>query len=225
MADPTTTPEPEPQPGVMNDLTEWEFQRRFGPWQPETPAGVLDLLREAPFVWWVAGGWSLELGDAPARRHEDVDVVVLRRDLDAVRDQLADWHIWENDSGWLRALLPGAPAHDRPEQWWVRRDAWSPWIMDMLITPTDGDDWLFKKDHRVRRPLGELVRLGSDGVPYQVPEVGLLYKAFLDRPKDVGDLERCWPVLDEAARAWLREAVALALPGSSWVDRVAALPG
>ena len=209
---------------VLNDLTEWEFQRRYGPWQPETPAGVLDLLGEAPFVWWVAGGWSLELGDAPARRHEDVDVVVLRRDLDAVRDQLADWHIWENDSGWLRALLPGAPAHDRPEQWWVRRDAWSPWIMDMLITPTDGDDWLFKKDHRVRRPLGELVRLGArrGALPGAGGRAAL---QGVPRPAEGRRRPgRCWPMLDEAARAWLREAVALALPGSSWVDRLAALP-
>jgi hypothetical protein len=205
-----------------SQMADWDFQRRYGPWSAFSPRRVLELLGDAPFVWWIAGGWSLELDDEPGRSHDDVDVVVLRRDLDAVRERLADWHLWEAHQG-LRPLLPGEEPREDPEQWWVRRDAWSPWVMDVLLTPTDGDDWLYKKDHRVRRPLAGLVRRGADGVPYQVPEVTLLYKSFLDRHKDVEDLERAWPRLDAAARVWLLEAVELSAPQSPWLPRLAAL--
>jgi hypothetical protein len=205
-------------------MTEWDFRRRYGSWDPFSPARVRDLLAGAPFVWWIAGGWSLELDERPVRRHEDVDVVVLRRDLDAVRERLAGWHLWEAHQG-LRPLMPGEEPREDREQWWVRRDAWSPWVMDVLLTPTDEDDWLFKKDHRVRRPLDSMVRLGADGVPYQAPEVTLLYKAFLERGKDVADLERTWPRLDAEARRWLREALEVSRPQCEWLARIEALGG
>jgi aminoglycoside-2''-adenylyltransferase len=204
-------------------LAEWDFQRRYGSWDPFSPAQVLDLLGDAPFVWWIAGGWSLEFDDAPVRRHEDVDVVVLRRDLDAVRERLAGWHLWEAHQGALRPLLPGEEPRVDREQWWVRRDAWSPWVLDVLLTPSEGDDWLFKKDHRVRRPLDSMVRRGADGVPYQVPEVTLLYKALLERQKDVADLQRAWPRLGAQGRRWLREALEVSRPSSGWLPRLHAL--
>lgn len=206
--------------------SEWAFRRRFGDWDATSPAEVRDLFDGAPFVWWVVGGWSLEADPAgPARRHEDVDVAVLARDAAAVRTWLAGWHIWEAHEG-IRPLPPHEEPREGREQWWVRRDAWSPWVMDVLLTPTDGDDWLFKKDHRVRRPLTEVVRRGSDGVPYALPEVSLLHKSFNDRRKDVADLERTWPRLSPAARSWLRDAVALVAPeGTSFRSRLAGLPG
>ena len=46
-------------------------------------------------------------------------------------------------------------------------------------------------------------------MPYQRPEIGLLFKARQIRDKDVGDLDATWPLLDASARSWLRETVAL----------------
>jgi hypothetical protein len=183
------------------------------------PSAVADLFRGAPFRWWDAGGWSLDDPAAPARQHEDTDVCVLARDLDAVRVWLADWHLWEAHGG-LTPLLPGEEARPGRQQWWIRRDAWSPWVLDVLHNPSDGEDWLYKRDGRVRRPLDEVVRLGSDGVPYEVPEVTLLHKAPHARDKDVADLDRVWPTLDPSAQRWLRGAVALAHPDSSYLDRL-----
>ena len=215
---------------TVNELSEWEFQRRFGTVAPMTLPGVRALFKGAPFTWWVVGGWSLEI-DArhagrtePLRHHIDLDVAFPRSDVPAVRAWLADWHIWEAHQG-MRPLLPADEPREGGEQWWLRRDAWSPWVLDLLLTPVEGEDWLFKKDHRVRRPLATVVRHDADGTPYQAPEVTLLFKAFLDRPKDLVDLEATWPWLDVAAREWLRSSVELALPTSTWATRLATLPG
>jgi len=52
-------------------------------------------------------GWSLETEPTrPARPHDDVDVAVLRRDVDSLREHLAGWHVSEAN---LCSLLPLAP--------------------------------------------------------------------------------------------------------------------
>lgn len=202
-------------------LSAWELQRRYGP-VTGSPTEAARIFGGAPFVWWVAGGWSLETGAAPARGHEDVDVVILDRDSDAARSWLADWHVWEATGEGLRALTPGRDRRPDCQQWWLRRDAYSPWVTDVLLTPSDGADWLFKRDHRVRRPLSDVVEV-RDAVPYQVPEVTLLHKAAHSRHKDVDDLERVWPTLTTGARTWLRDALALAHPDSPWAGRLDAM--
>lgn len=69
--------------------------------------------------------------------------------------------------------------------------------MDLLLTPAEGDDWVFKRDARIRRPLATVARRRADGVAYQAPEVTLLLKARAaaegrSRPKDEADrLARC----------------------------------
>jgi hypothetical protein len=213
VAESAAEPPSEAKPSAV--LGEWDFQRRHGLWEPKSPAQVATLFRDAPFLWWVVGGWSLDL-DGSARRHEDIDVAVLWRDVATVRGWLAAWHVWEPHPDGIRSLEPGKDIGPDREQWWIRRDAFSPWVMDVLLTPSEGDDWLFKRDHRVRRPLHTVVRENADGVRYQAPEVTLLLKAAHARGKDGADLERVWPSLDAAARAWLRESVALAHPDSAW---------
>lgn len=109
-------------------------------------------------------------------------------------------------------------------QLWVRRDAFSPWVLDVLFSPHDGDDWVYRRDPRICRPLGELVRTGPDGVPYQAPEVGLLFKARSSRSKDARDLTETWPRLDDDARRWLRSAVERTEPPDHpWLRRIDAL--
>ena len=63
--------------------------------------------------------------------------------------------------------------------------------------------------------------VAEDGIRYVRPEIALLYKARLDREKDRRDLELTWPLLDDAARAWLLDAVGAVEPGHAWLTRLA----
>lgn len=197
-------------------LTPGEFQDLYGPWQPWRPADVLERFGSAPFPWWVAGGWAAEAGGAAPRRHEDTDLVVLHRDLAAVRRHLADHHLWEAHAGSLRPLRPGRPLTPGCQQVWVRRNAMSPWVVDILLTPAEGGTWVFKRDDRIRVPIGAVGWVAPDGVPYLRPEVVLLFKARRPRPKDESDFSSLVPKLDDAARRWLADTLSVAHPGHRW---------
>jgi hypothetical protein len=181
-------------------LGDEEFQDLYGPWSAMTPAEVASELAGCAVPWWVAGGRAARAGAAP-RRHGDTDVVVLARDLDAVRNAMAGWHLWENVNGALRPLMPGVPVRRECEQLWARRDSRSPWRMEFLVDRMSTDtEWVFKRDDSVRLPWDRAVH-AIDGIGYERPEVALLFKAGQDRQKDRDDLAAAR--LTDDARAWL----------------------
>ena len=195
-------------------MDEQEFQALYGRWQPFTPAEVRGLLARAPFRWWLAGGWALELAGAAPRRHEDIDIGVSFDDLEAVREAFRDFHLWEAHEG-LRPLLPGEELRIGREQLWVRSDASHPWLADIVLTPTRGGRWVFKKDNRITLPLDHALA-ARDEVEYLKPEIVLLHKAHLMRQKDEADFASLLPALDDHARDWLDNALALYLPAHAW---------
>jgi len=202
--------------------TEFEtFQRIYGPIRPLSPVEVGDLLAEAPFRWWVAGGWSTELGTVPRRFHEDIEIAVPRRDLPALRRRLRDYHLWDTFPGGIHPLADGDELGEDREQLWMRCDAYSPWLADLMLTPVEGDTWLYERDARVTRPLDLVIRIGADGVPYQRPEVTLLFKARRRWPKDELDFDAVVPNLGDPDRVWLRDAIELTEPtGHAWLARL-----
>ncbi|MCY7403022.1 MAG: hypothetical protein LH477_19110 [Nocardioides sp.] len=52
---------------------------------------------------------------------------------------------------------------------------------------------------------------------YLRPEITLLYKVALHRPKDDRDLAVTWPLLGAAEQDWLREAVGRLSPEHAWL--------
>lgn len=210
-------PDPDPAAGGPPEMTEEEFLELYGAWEAVTPAAVRDLFAGETFRWWIAGGWAAEAASGRSRHHGDMDVVVLRSELDAIRCCLSGYHLWQMTDGSLRPLLPGDTIQHETEQVWVRRNWRSPWLMDLLLTPSEDGEWLFKRDHRIRLPLEEIGFTASDGVRYLRPEIVLLHKARLNREKDKKDLETLLPVLAPPRREWLAQAVSLLTPDHPWL--------
>ena len=150
---------------------------------------------------------------AAARHHEDTDVAVRIDDLGALREQLSEWDLWEAHNGTLRPLLSGDNLTPGCEQLWARRDAQHPWQLDLLLDRSH-DQWAFKRDPRIRVPWQSALHT-VDGIPYLCPELALLHKAHLDRPKDKADLAAAR--LDPDARAWLAHTLAQ-LDHHSWAN-------
>jgi hypothetical protein len=203
----------------VEKFSEEEFQRLYGRWRPLLPQEVVGLLEDAPFRWWIGGGWAAEASGAPRRPHADTDVIVLHEDLPAVRSWLSDFHLWEANSGSLRPLLPGDELQAGVGGLWVRRDAESPWVFDLLLTLSRDGQWLFKRNTRVSLPLQKLGQT-IEGVPYLCAPVVLLHKAKAQRNKDQEDFDGILPGLTNDERAWLDDALAIAHPDHPWRARL-----
>jgi hypothetical protein len=201
---------------ALQALDEDAFAALYGRWDPMLPLAVAELLAGSGVRWWIAGGRAARIG-APDREHDDTDLAVSVADLDELRQVLFGWHLWEANDGALRPLLPGTELTEGCEQLWVRRDAWSAWRLDILLDRS-GDEWTFKRDPSVRVPWPRALHT-VDGVTYLRPEICLLHKAHMDRPKDRADLAAAR--LDPDARGWLAATLArLGYP--AWADLVAA---
>jgi hypothetical protein len=149
--------------------------------------------------WWIAGGWAVDLYlGRETREHADLDVVALRRDRAAVERALGE-----------RA----EPVGER--QLRVAGE------FDVLFDDADGDEWVFRRDPRVRRPLAE-IGLVRDGLPILAPEIVLLFKARSPAAKDEADRALLVPRLEPARREWLGEALRVAYPGHAWLEELAA---
>jgi hypothetical protein len=188
---------------AINGLDEETFQALYGRWDPLDPAQVAELFCASSVRWWIAGGRAARAG-SPPRHHDDTDVAVRINDLGDLRSDLSDWHLWEANSGTLRPLLPGDHLTAGCEQLWARRDAQHPWRLDLVLDRSGDDGWVFKRDTRIRVPWERALH-AVNGIPYLRPEIALLHKAHLDRPKDRGDLAAAQ--LDPDARAWLADAL------------------
>jgi hypothetical protein len=189
---------------LVNALEKDALQSLYGRWDPLEPAEVAALLAEADVHWYIAGGRAARVGACP-RSHDDTDVIIRVGDVENLRAVLAGWHLWEVNSGALRPLLPGLPLSEGCEQFWARLDASHPWQLDMPLDVRSTDsEWIFKRDGSVRLPWDRALHT-VDGVTYLRPELALLHKARLDRPKDRADLAAA--VLAPDARAWLADTL------------------
>ncbi|MFI0218257.1 nucleotidyltransferase domain-containing protein [Streptomyces lydicus] len=192
-----------------------------GPWAPLSPHEVAELLTGADFPWWIAGGYAIELAVGEAyREHSDLDVLVLHRDQARVSRHFDGWDLYLADppgTGRLRAWPRGERLPSRVHDVWCRRAPSEPWSVQLMFDEADGDEWVSRRDSRVRCPLAQLGRVASTGIPYLSPEVQLFYKAKNVREKDQLDFERVLPHLDAGQRAWLAGVLELTLPGHAWL--------
>jgi hypothetical protein len=206
-------------PGHMEEA---EFFRWYGAWAPLDPGGLADLMSGFSRPWWIVGGWAIEAFTGLPREHEDVDLSILACDAAHLREHLgSEWCLWSNDSGMLRPLNDRYPELWAPDcQVWIRRDAQSPWLVDVPVTPDRDGLWTSKRwgEHVV--PLEEATWVAPDGIRYSNPEIALHYKARSMRLKDERDLDVTWPLLSTDQRAWLLRAIEVTEgPDHPWLGR------
>lgn len=100
---------------------------------------------------------------------------------------------------------------------WCRRGPREPWRIQVMLDESSGDEWVSRRDERIRRPITSIGLVTVRGIPYLAPEIQLFYKADNRRPKDETDFAAALPVLTKPQRQWLSDALSLVYgPGHPW---------
>ena len=187
------------------------------------PRGIQSLLSSAPFPWWIAGGWALDLfSGQPSRPHFDIDVTVARRDQALARRYLHGWEfqyaVPETNNpvvfkSWEVGEILGFEIHGS----WARETPDSPWRFKFLLHEIDQDVWTFRYCPHVQHPLEQIGARTSDEIPYLQPEIALLYKAARFREVDEQDFLRVLPLLNHQQRAQLAQDILRFAPEHQWI--------
>ena len=208
----------------VSRLSDGEFEARYGRWSALTPSQTASVLSGYRGDWWVVGGWAIEAFTGVLRKHQDIVVVVLRCDLPTICAQLSRrFHLWLNQEGTFRFIEPDAVDASLPDgffQLWLRRDAFSPWVADLLVHPGAPGAWVNRRQPSMVLPLEEATWVGPDNVRYQNPEGVLLFKASHRRDRDERDFDLSLPMLSPTQRDWLYTALTQTLPAHPWLDRL-----
>jgi Aminoglycoside-2''-adenylyltransferase len=191
---------------VKPDTYAWE------PWQPEVLA---ERLAGVDVPWCVAAGWAIDLfHGSQTRPHGDVEIAVPASRFADIAARLGeiDFHVVQ--SGTFAAV--SADTLRGTHQTWGLDRAAGVWRVDVFREPHDGDTWIYRRDDRIRLPYRAVIRRTASDVPYQAPEIALLFKAKAPRPKDEADLRTVLPLLDNDQRRWLADALAVTYEDHPW---------
>lgn len=194
----------------------------WGTWDPAPLSDVVALFSPLPNPWWIAGGYAIELALGRSfRQHGDIDVLLLRRDQLGAQRALPGWEWWAADPpGVLRSWAAGeilpATVHDI----WCRPGPGEPWRVQVMLDESEGEEWISRRDARVRRSIDRLGLRSPEGVPYLAPEVQLFYKAKRPRAKDEQDFTEALPALGSGRRRWLARTIAQVYGDHPWADRL-----
>jgi Aminoglycoside-2''-adenylyltransferase len=191
-------------------------------WEPVHPQELAEFLASFARPWWICGGWALDLFlDRETRRHDDLDVALLRKDQVALFDYLRAWDLHYATPAHALEPWDGRPLAPPIHGIWARRstEANAPWTCEFLLNEERNGEWLFRRNEAVRRPLEE-VGDERDGVPFLRPEIALLYKAAEPTPKNDTDFALVVPHLSREASFWLLAALERCDDRHPWIDRL-----
>jgi hypothetical protein len=190
---------------------------RDPPWDPWQPEDIARLLSGVSVPWYVAGGWALDLfRGEQTREHGDLEIAVPAASFGAVRAALGGYHFEVVGSGRIWPL--DSPAFEVMNQTWVSEPGSGVYRLDIFREPHRDGAWVCRRDETIRLPYERIIRRTSNGIPYLVPEVVLLFKAkHAAEPKNQADFEGALPLLDPGAVGWLRWALLRVHPGHAWI--------
>ena len=190
------------------------------PWSGIRPQDLTQVLSNVECVWWVAGGWAIDMWlPRPSRAHADTDIGCYREEVPLLRRALPEWEFFAATDGALTQLadIGGSLLPAAVHTLWCRIRGTRQWCLEVMVEECEGGEWLFRRDLAIRRTKEAILWHTDDGVPVLRPEVQLLYKAKNVRDRDQADFDATAPLLDSGDAAWLAEALEAVHPGHPWL--------
>lgn len=188
-------------------------------WQAWTPSEAAERLSGTPPCWYVAAGWALDLFvGGLGRVHSDLEIGVPRERFGEILAAFPgfEWDVVGDGYAW-----PFPEEADNQHQTWLREPTTGLYRLDVFREPYLGDHWVCRRDASITLPYGDLILHTTDGIPYVIPEVVLLFKAKARRTKDEADFLHALPALDRVRRSRLSGWLSRVHPGHPWLEPLA----
>ena len=197
---------------VHPDDAEWAA------WRPEEAARRLAGIS---VPWRVSAGWAIDLFLGGERReHEDLEIAAPANRFPEVAAAFGEIEFHVVTRGTAEpvehAVLLMQTIH---QTWGLDRDA-NAWRIDVFREPYDGEMWVCRRDESIRLPYDEVIEHTADGIPYERPEIVMLFKAKHSRPKDEADLAAVLPRLTAKRRSLLAGWLEQVHPGHFWLPDI-----
>ncbi|MFD3498065.1 nucleotidyltransferase domain-containing protein [Streptomyces sp. NPDC058676] len=186
-------------------------------WRPEQVAERLGGVRTP---WCIVAGWALDLfRGGQSRPHGDLEIAVPAAGFPEIRDRFPEyaWDAVGSGRVWVGA---GAAALAATHQTWLRDPVSGQFLFDVFREPHEGWTWICRRDESLRLPYEAIIERTSDGIPYLVPELVLLFKAKAPRSKDQADFDGMLPLLGRVRRERLSEWLERVHPGHPWLVKL-----
>jgi len=190
-------------------------------WVPLSVQEVFRLFSSFKIPWWIAGGWALDLFlGKQTREHLDIDILILRKDQLYLQKKLENWILFRTQSPdldfWKKNEFLQSPVNSI----WVKDKIDSPFRFEIMLMDTERNEWIYRRDKRIRGKIRELGLRTKDGIPYLKPEIQLLYKGGRNfREKDLQDFLTVKSSLDKKQKDWLVNALNMQFPDvHRWIE-------
>jgi hypothetical protein len=177
----------------------------------------------------IAGGWAIDLFlGTLTRSHKDLEIAILRDDQETLRSFLnakTSIHFTKIAEGqkpesWTAGEWLALPIHEVHAQVTDPKEAHGISKFEILINESQGHEWLFRRDTRIKLDLSRLEIEGPEGLKLLNPAVVLLYKSRAPRAQDEADFKRALPALSYLDREWLKEALRVQMGTHPWIERL-----
>jgi hypothetical protein len=187
-------------------------------WQPMAISEVAARFDGSGIDWWIAGRQAIDLFLGwETRPHADLDVEMFRRDRSVLFDIFDGWDLHAMSEGNLVPWTDPKEFDNAVFGIWLRPARCEPWQVEIMLADGNRSEWRFRRDPCITIAGERLIATTPGGVPYCTPEVQLLYKSKMARPKDDVDLAHCLHHLSREQRCWLIDAIATTSTHHPWV--------
>ena len=187
-------------------------------WAAWSPADVARRLRGVDVPWRVSAGWAIDLFLGGERReHDDLEIAAPADRFDDIAAALGEVEFHVVTRGVAEPVTAARALMASVHQTWGLDRRANVWRVDVFREPFDGDRWVARRDESIRLSYDELIEHTADGIPYERPEVVLLFKAKHARAKDEADLAAVLPRLSADRRRLLAGWIEQVHPGHFWL--------
>lgn len=185
----------------------------------EAPTKVAFLMRGFEPAWFIAGGWAIDLFlEKQTRAHKDIEIAIFRNDQLALQNHLKRWNLKKVINGefsvWEKDEFLEPPVHEIH----CFNEKRQPPLLEVLLNETKGEEWIFRRDKRITKPISKLFLTTTSGIKFLRPEVVLLYKSKNPREKDEQDFQTAAKYLDFESKEWLRDSLSICYTRHPWLQ-------